>query len=76
MEAGGGRGCARHKDEVVPPEEHLHAADDRTTTLDRWRTLALLMGYKPTYTGYINHDVRTIARLLHSHTDMADAKCN
>jgi hypothetical protein len=48
VEAGGGRGRARHKDEVVPPEEHLHAAEDRATTLDRWRTLTLLMGYKST----------------------------
>ena len=47
MQAGRGRGRARHKDEVVPPEEHLHTADDRPTTFDRWRSLTLLMGYKP-----------------------------
>lgn len=47
MQAGGGRGCARHKDEVIPPEEHLHTTDDRATPLDGWRTFTLLVGYKP-----------------------------
>ena len=47
IEAGGGRGRARYKDEVVPPEEHLHATDDWATPLDRRRLVSLLMHYKP-----------------------------
>ena len=48
MEAGGGWGCARDKDEVVSPEEHLYTANDRATPLYGSRLVSSLVGHKPT----------------------------
>lgn len=56
METGGGRGRARHKDEVISPEEHLDAADDRATPLDGAWSVTSLVCHKPIEQDAILHE--------------------
>ena len=48
MDAGGGWGSAGEEDEVVPPEEHLHRAQDWPASLQGGRPITSLVGHKTT----------------------------